>query len=147
VGVILQNSGQVEEAVRHYGEALKARPAYANARFNLGAAYVVLGRPAEALSQYQQAVRLKPSELSWRMELGGLLAQQGRLDEAMAQYREVVLMKPGYADAYNSLGAALFLKKDFAAAWAQVKLCRKYGGKPSAGLLSALSRYMPEPRD
>lgn len=147
LGIIYQNRGQHQQAVRHYMDALNARPDYANARFNLGQAYAALGQVDDALLQHQEALRLKPAEFSWRLQYAGLLAQQGRVDEAISNYREVLRIKPDLASAYNSLGAALYLKRDYAAAWSQVKLCRKYGGKPGPAFLSALSRYMSEPPD
>jgi Flp pilus assembly protein TadD len=52
----------VEEARGHFAEAVRIRPGFANARFNLGLALETLGRLDEAAAQYEEAARLDPSD-------------------------------------------------------------------------------------
>jgi len=56
----LQKSGQVEDAVRLYQEALSDRPNFPEALLNLGHALKSQGKPDEAREFWRQALEQKP---------------------------------------------------------------------------------------
>jgi len=107
LGVVLDSSGRVSEAIDHYQEAVRLKPEFVSAQYNLGLALAGVGRFSEAIEQYQQTLRLKPDHLRARNNLGQVLALTGRTDEAIAQYREALRLKPDYAEAHNNLANAL----------------------------------------
>ena len=52
--------GKLDEAVSHYHRAIKAKPDYADAYFNLGVALQRQGKNDEALRAVQKAISLDP---------------------------------------------------------------------------------------
>jgi tetratricopeptide (TPR) repeat protein len=59
-GLLLQKSGQVEDAIRLYQEALAERPQFPEALLNLGHALKAQGKPDEARDYWRQALEQKP---------------------------------------------------------------------------------------
>jgi tetratricopeptide (TPR) repeat protein len=59
-GLLLQNSGQLEDAARLYREALEERPGFAEALLNLGHVLKSQGRQEEARDCWKQALDKKP---------------------------------------------------------------------------------------
>ena len=66
--------GQVDEAVRYYQEALRAKPRDAEAHHNLGHALAQQGRRSEAAEHFRRALAIKP----------GLREAQSTLDQILA---------------------------------------------------------------
>ena len=62
-------TGRPADGIAEFSQALKLRPQYAVARFNLGLAKANAGRTAEAIADFAEAVRLDPAyadaELNW----------------------------------------------------------------------------------
>jgi tetratricopeptide (TPR) repeat protein len=96
-------SGQPEEALPHYLEAIRLQPAVPEPYYNLGLALARLGRPTEAMARYEEALRLQPAYPEAHNNLGNVLLAAGRLDEAGVHYEEAVRLKPGFAEAHGNL--------------------------------------------
>jgi tetratricopeptide (TPR) repeat protein len=107
VGNILMRQGRVDEAIPHYAEALRVRPAFALAHGNLGLALAAQGRLGDALDHYAEALRLDPryAEAHYNMSLD--LAKLGRNEEAIAHLEEAVRLKPEAAEPHRVLGVML----------------------------------------
>jgi Flp pilus assembly protein TadD len=60
MGVTLDRLGRPAEAIHQYQEAIRVRPDFARAHFNLGVALAGAGRLADAGQQFEAALRLKP---------------------------------------------------------------------------------------
>ena len=56
LGTALLQAGQIEEAIRHYEQALRIDPDYAEAHNNLGVALTDQGKVTEAIAHYQQMI-------------------------------------------------------------------------------------------
>src|SRR6185369_8756832 len=67
-------------AEAQFRRALKARPAYAEALFNLGKVLQKQSRPAEALKAWERAYAIDPSYSALRLELAGLYLHLGRAE-------------------------------------------------------------------
>src|SRR6266702_8052403 len=59
-GVQLHQAGDILGAIEAYREALEKEPGRLDARSNLGAAYVRLGRYEDAVEQYKKALGIFP---------------------------------------------------------------------------------------
>jgi Flp pilus assembly protein TadD len=67
----------------------------------------------DSLALWQHAARLAPDVPYVQNNLGEALVQAGYIDEAVVAYSIATQMRPDFADAFNNLGVACFLKRDF----------------------------------
>ena len=98
---------KLDQAVRHFQQALRIHPNYAQAHNNLGIVLDDQGKADEAIEQYRQALRIKPNYAQAHNNLGTALDEQGKSDEAVEHYEEALRIRPDYAKAHNNLGITL----------------------------------------
>ncbi len=72
----MAQTGKFEEAIAHYQQALRIKPDYADAHYNLGIALARAGRIPEAIVQYEQALRIKPDYTQAQNAIARLHARQ-----------------------------------------------------------------------
>ena len=84
----------MDEAIRQFQEAIRLKPDYAEAHYNLGNALDKKGRTDEAIRQYQEAVRLKPDSFQPHLALARILPRLGRLKDAAFQMDEFLRTCP-----------------------------------------------------
>ena len=68
--------GKVPEAAEHFEQALRSKPNYVEAHFNLGLALEKMGRRPEAIEQYHQVLKLRPDFIPATRALARLQAGQ-----------------------------------------------------------------------
>jgi len=144
LGTSLVKRGEIDQAIEEYLQALRIKPDYAEARYNLGIALMQKGDLEGAMREYQRAIADYPQYAKAYLSLGSALDEMNKLDEAMAYYRKAIEIQPDLAEAHNNLAVDLYLKGDYAGAWKEVRLARKYGLEPNPSFLQALSAKMPE---
>ncbi len=89
LGLAYAEQGRFEEAITAYKKAL-AFPTYATpevAYYNLGNAYIRIGKPQEAEESFRAAVQMEPTLVSAHYGLGLALWRAGKRDEAKASFR------------------------------------------------------------
>ncbi|MGO8669777.1 MAG: tetratricopeptide repeat protein [Capsulimonadaceae bacterium] len=114
LGVDLQKTGHIDEAITCYRRAIAARPDYDEAYNNLGAALATESHYDEAAVEMARAIEIAPREPRWRFGLGELELQTGHPADAVGQLTACLGIAPhfsGGADqlvlAYNLQGASL----------------------------------------
>jgi tetratricopeptide (TPR) repeat protein len=107
LGIVLRDSGKVQEAKQHYEQALRIKPDYAEAHINLGLVLEGMGKLHEAIEHYEQALRIKPDYALAHVSLGNALLRAGNVPDAVGQYEEALRFKPDFAGAHVSLGFVL----------------------------------------
>ncbi len=107
LGVVNAQMGQLDAAIRHYNNALSAKPDYAEVHNNLGNALNRLGKHAEAITHFQAALRAMPAYVAAHNNLGNAFHEAGQHEDAVASYSDALRLKPDYADAHNNLGNVL----------------------------------------
>jgi tetratricopeptide (TPR) repeat protein len=107
LGNALASRGRYDEAMAHYGQALKIKPGDAEAQNNLGGSLASQGRFDEAIGHYRKALEAKPNFAEVYKNLGFISTQRGRLREAMGYYRKAIEIKPDFAEAYGNMGVVL----------------------------------------
>jgi tetratricopeptide (TPR) repeat protein/serine/threonine protein kinase len=97
LGVALDLQGkrlQTEAAEAEFREALRLRPGWAMAHYDLGTALLHQRKWPEAETHLREAVRLQPEYAQAHANLGNSLENQGKLAQAEAQYREALRLRP-----------------------------------------------------
>jgi tetratricopeptide (TPR) repeat protein len=119
---LMEQPGELDEAVAHLQKAVRLRPESGPAHSDLGSALAKMpDRLPEAITELQTAARLLPDSAiprdnlaraltqaaDMRYQSGMALAHAGRLPEAAAEFEEAVRLQPDYAEAHNNLGVVL----------------------------------------
>ena len=107
LGIVLQKSGRVTEAMEQYQQSLQITLKNAEAYYNLGSVLSKEGKDNDAIGEYRQALRIKPDFALAHNNLGTVLDKAGKVDEAIEHYRQALRVRPDYAEAHFNLGIAL----------------------------------------
>jgi tetratricopeptide (TPR) repeat protein len=108
--------GRTADAIAEWQQVVRARPAFAEAHYNLGGALAGEGRRSEAISSLERAIALNPDYAEAHNNLGVLQQSEGRLEEAEASYRRAIERRSDYAFAHHNLGSLLLARGDVAGA-------------------------------
>jgi tetratricopeptide (TPR) repeat protein len=82
------------EAIAQFRLALKGRPDYPNAQYNLARALAKTGMYDEAFENYRQILAELPQDTDVRNELGELYLARGRFAEAIEQFDQTLTIDP-----------------------------------------------------
>jgi tetratricopeptide (TPR) repeat protein len=121
---------QVAEAMAQLTEAIRLKPDYAEARYNLGTALERLNRIDAAKAEYQRVLEIDPGQPRAQNRLAAIAHDQasamlerglhfeglGRLPEAEQAYRDAVRFDPSRPSMYRALGRVLQKREDHRAA-------------------------------
>ena len=107
LGVICQQTGRSEQAIKLLRQAIALCDDVANFHFHLALALRDAGQRDEAMQCYTRALELKPDFAEARLNLGAGLQELGRLDEAIECYRQALADRPEAAGIHLNLGVAL----------------------------------------
>jgi len=105
--MIALEMGDAAEAAELYGRAVRRRPDFVEAHYNLGNALMKLGRCEAAVEAYRRAAELKPDLVAAHNNLGNALHALGRNEEAAEAYRRVLRLAPESPEVQRNLGIAL----------------------------------------
>ena len=90
LGVILRESGRLEDALQSYREAIELRPEYAEAHCNLGTVLRELEEYEDAVVSLERAIEIDPLYAGAYGMLGSTLQQLGRFAEALTAYDNAI---------------------------------------------------------
>ena len=107
LGVVLVQSGRLDDGIERFREAIRIDPNYADVRLDLANALVQRGAVDEALSELATVVRLRPGQANARVAYGSLLRVRGRSADAVSQLREALRLDPNLGSAHDELGKVL----------------------------------------
>ncbi len=102
-GVVLQEHGHHDKAVKSYSRALELKSDYAEAHCNLGVALKELGHFDRAVASYRQALEIIPNLAKAHSNLGNALRELGQLDDAVASCIRALEIEPDFYKAYSNL--------------------------------------------
>lgn len=102
-GAWLAGQGRVDDAIRHYNEALRIKPDDGDARYNLANALVRQAKIQEAIAQYREVLKTAPDYVMARNNLALCLIQTGERSAAIEQFQEILRLKPGFEPARRNL--------------------------------------------
>jgi tetratricopeptide (TPR) repeat protein len=110
------NSGKYEAAIELLNLAIRLRPDYATAYYNLGTAYYFLDQSENAITALQKAIKLCPSYTEAYNQLGVVYADVAQYGKAIAAFEESISQNPDDSIAYYNLGCTYIRLKTFKAA-------------------------------
>ena len=105
-------TGQYQEAVIQYRNALQIDPRLARAHYQLGRAYLSLNARDTAYRELAEAVKLQPNYPDAQLQLAALLNAGGRHKEARAVAEKVLAADPRSARAHRILGDQYVAARD-----------------------------------
>jgi tetratricopeptide (TPR) repeat protein len=109
--LLVQQTGELQEAIAHYREAVRIEPAYPESHFNLGSAIYHSDAPDRlpaAIAEYREAIRMKPDYGEAHNNLGNALTHlPGAMNEAIAELQEAAKLEPDVAAVQLNLAGAL----------------------------------------
>ncbi len=107
LGHELGRMGRRDEAIRHFHEAIRLNPQYADAYTGLGKAMEEKGNTDQAIQYYKKALDLNPDLTGAHFNMGVVLVNQGRMEEAVSHYWEAIRLKADHVEARVNLGIVL----------------------------------------
>jgi tetratricopeptide (TPR) repeat protein len=103
----LQNTGDLDQAITYYRQALDRYPNAAEAHHRLGVALAEQDKLAEALPHFAEVVRLEPKDENAHYNLGRVLLEMGKPAEAAPHLRAALRLRRDHQAARESLNRAL----------------------------------------
>uniref|UniRef100_A0A7S4FBW8 UDP-N-acetylglucosamine--peptide N-acetylglucosaminyltransferase SPINDLY n=1 Tax=Chrysotila carterae TaxID=13221 RepID=A0A7S4FBW8_CHRCT len=126
LGVLLRADERHEDAVRSFKKAMSIDAANADAAFNLGGTYELLGQYREALRAYRKALDVESAnEARIQNNIGNVHGKLGDWTAAIAAYREAEEADPAFPETHANLLHVFISLGSFDQAKAQLRRARK----------------------
>jgi Flp pilus assembly protein TadD len=126
--------------VQAFREAIRLRPDFANAHYNLGFVLDQKGQSREAAEAFKEAARINPRDGDAFYMLGLSRAKLEQYDDALAAMQQCVKLKPNDAEARYRLGALYLMKGDKPAAERERDALKPLDQKLSEALSQLISQ-------
>jgi len=107
LGLVLAESGRLDDAIAEYEAALEIKPDCPEAHVSLAATLIDCGQFDEAYVHLTKALKLRPNSVSAHYNMGRLFAERNRIEQAVEEYRRALRLNPYLAKAYTNLGVIL----------------------------------------
>jgi len=104
VAVAYAKIDNYEQALYHFGEAVRIHKTDTVALDGLGHVYGKIGQYDKSIQYYLEELRYAPRKPQIYNDLGTIYLAKGDLNDAFVQYLKVISLNPGNAPAYYSLG-------------------------------------------
>ena len=115
LGLVLDRTGRLAEAMEEYRRALAHNPTHRDALNNLGIALARAGRLNDATTQFERLVAADPANPDAHANLGAMLLSTGQPDRAAREFRAALDLDPGHTVARDALAKTNFPDNDPAA--------------------------------
>lgn len=106
-GVALLSRDDFARALPFFEKAAETDPAYAEAWYQAGFSYGILGRHADALKASKQAAKLRPEWAETYVNIGASSYALGQYKEAADAYKQAIRLEDSKADTQYALGLSL----------------------------------------
>jgi len=116
LGVALQNSGKLDEALAAFNQALQLQPK-AHVYCNMANVYVDKGDYVQAHHCYQQGLLLDSDSVKTLGSLGAFYMGQMELEKALTYLEKAIALDPSFAGAYWNRSLILLLQGNFKEGW------------------------------
>jgi protein O-GlcNAc transferase len=106
-GNLIEEAGQLDEALRCYDVAIEKAPDFARAYMNRGNILLAQGNAEDALHAYQTALELEPDYAAAHYNLANAYTRLDKNHLAKNAYEKAIELKSDFADAHVALGCVL----------------------------------------
>jgi tetratricopeptide (TPR) repeat protein len=106
----LSESGDNQQALLAFREALALDFNFIECRNNMGLLEMKLGKLDDAKATFQECIKLQPKYPNAHYHLGQILQKKGDLDAAIEEYETATKLNPKYFEAHRDLGLAIYEK-------------------------------------
>ena len=103
-GVCNQAQGFTERAIENYEHAIRIKPDYVDALYNLGNIFKDDGRIDDAIKSYEKVIEINPGYDDAQFNLGVSLQILGQVDKAIDHYEKALLSVPDNTGIRINLG-------------------------------------------
>lgn len=105
-GVLLENTGKIDDAILDYSKAIELNPHDSRAYYNRGVLFDRKGLINEALVDFSNAIKNKPDYAEAFLNRGNIYGKLKQVENAINDYTEAIRLKPNFALAFNNRGVA-----------------------------------------
>jgi Tfp pilus assembly protein PilF len=113
LGAALYFSGNVDEAIAHFIEALRIMPDYQAARDNLETALATYGKNTKAVANMEKLMKVYPEDPTLQYLLGNLYKKSGALDKAIVQYEKALMKRSEFSEVMYNLAMIYATRKEY----------------------------------
>ncbi|HEY2891125.1 MAG TPA: sulfotransferase [Dongiaceae bacterium] len=106
-GAVLIELRRLPEAIARLEQAVRVKPDYAEAHYNLGNALRQSGETQQAIRAFRQTLALKPGYAAALQNLSDSLRDTGEYRQAVDCMHQAIALQPANAALQNNLGIAL----------------------------------------
>ena len=117
----MKSLGKLKEAEISYRKAIKIKPDFADAYYNLGNLLKDLGQSQEAEILYRKAIKIKPDFAKAHYNLGSTFSDLQNLDKAMSSFDRACKFGMDYNLCQASIGTILLKKGNHAEGLIKIK--------------------------
>ena len=104
-GACYSEIGSINLAIDNFQRAVKLKPDYAEAHYNLGVVLQKNGENEDAYKSYEKAIAIKHAYPQAHNNIGMINLKNRNLNEAVKSFEWAVAYNPNYVEAHNNLGA------------------------------------------
>lgn len=115
LGLVLDRTGRLAEAMEEYRRALAHNPTHRDALNNLGIVLARAGRLNDATAQFERLVAADPANPDAHANLGAMLLSTAQPDRAAREFRAALDLDPDHTVARDALAKTNFSDKEPAA--------------------------------
>jgi len=131
MGVIYDNRGKADLALREYKKSLKANPQSAPARLRLAVDYLILGEDEKASGELEIIKKSDPENSHARFLLALLHSSRGEFEKAREEYEAIISYSPEDVRALSSLADIFVIQEKMTEAKdVYEKLLEQESGEP-----------------
>ena len=106
-GELCFNSGNYEEAIEAFSNAIIVEPKYKEAYKNRGNVYLDLKRYDMAMDDYDMAIKIDPEYPNPYNNRGNVLIREGKYEEAIEEINKAISLDPDFGLFYHNRAVAL----------------------------------------
>jgi tetratricopeptide (TPR) repeat protein len=138
-------SGNYEEAVKDYTQAITSAPNFADAYYNRGRVLGRLGRHGQAIDDFSEAISLNPKDANMFADRGVAYGSLGRHEQAINDFTEAINLNPNFAGAYYNRAIGYLADKNCSEARKDVRKAQELGyPKVRPDFLDNMNKECPE---